>query len=53
MDNVRCGVKKSVKNYGYCGIIRKRDFEDRHPVIAGVIVLIAMVIAGAIVMVIF
>ena len=52
MDNVRCGVKKSVKNYGCCGIIRKRDFEDRHPVIAGVIVLIAMVIAVAIVMVI-
>ena len=41
------------KHYGYCGIIRKRDFEDRHPVIAGVIVLIAMVIAVAIVMVIF
>ena len=39
-------------NKGYCGIIRKRDFEDRHPVIAGVIVLIAMVIAVAIVMVI-
>ena len=44
--------KKSVKNYGYCGVIRKRDFEDRHPIIAGVMVLIAMVIAVAIVMVI-
>ena len=52
MDNVRCGVKKSVKNYGYCGIIRKRDFEDRHPVIAGVMSLAAIVIVGAIVMVI-
>ena len=40
------------KYYGACGIIRKRDFEDRHPVMAGVIVLIAMVIAVAIVMVI-
>ena len=44
--------KKSVKNYGYCGIIRKRDFEDRHPIISGVMVLIAMVIAVAIAMVI-
>ena len=44
--------KESVKNYGACGIIRKRDFEDRHPIIAGVMVLIAMVIAVAIVMVI-
>ena len=40
------------KHYGYCGVIRKMDFEDKHPVIAGVIVLIAMVIAVAIVMVI-
>lgn len=45
--------KKSVKNYGYCGIIRKRDFEDNHPIIAGVMALIAMVFAVAIVMVIF
>ena len=45
--------KANKKYYGYCGIIRKRDFEDRHPVIAGVIVLIAMVIAVAIGMVIF
>lgn len=44
--------KKSVKNYGACGIVRKRDFEDRHPIIAGVMVLIAMVIAVAIAMVI-
>ena len=49
---VRCGVKKSKYN-DYCGVIRKRDFEDRHPIIAGVMVLIAMVIAVAIVMVIF
>ena len=52
MDNVRCGVKKSVKNYGCCGMCRKRDFEDRHPVIAGVMALAAIVIVGAIVMVI-
>lgn len=45
--------KANKKYYGACGIIRKRDFEDRHPVIAGVIVLIAMVIAVAIGMVIF
>ena len=44
--------KANKKYYGYCGIVRKRDFEDRHPVIAGVIVLIAMVIAVSIVMVI-
>ena len=41
------------KYYGACGIIRKRDFEDNHPIISGVIVLIAMVIAVAIGMVIF
>ena len=40
------------KFYGYCGIIRKRDFEDRHPVIAGVMVLAAFVIAIIIAMVI-
>ena len=48
--------KKSVKNYGACGIVRKRDFEDRHPVIAGVMVLMvlaAFVIAIIIAMVIF
>ena len=45
--------KKSITNYGCCGVIRKMDFEDRHPVVAGVIVLVAMVIAVAIVMVIF
>ena len=38
---------------GYCGIIRKMDFEDRHPIIAGVMALAAIVIVGAIVMVIF
>ena len=41
------------KHNGYCGIVRKRDFEDDHPIIAGVMALIAMVIAVAIVMVIF
>lgn len=33
------------KHNGYCGIVRKRDFEDRHPIIAGVLALIAMVFA--------
>ena len=41
------------KHYGYCGIVRKRGFEDRHPVIAGVITLTAFVIAITIAMVIF
>ena len=36
--------KKSVKNYGYCGIIRKRDFEDRNPIIAGVLALCGVVV---------
>lgn len=40
------------KHYGYCGIVRQRDFEDRHPIIAGVIVLAAFVIAMSIAMVI-
>ena len=44
--------KKSIKNYGYCGIIRKMDFEDRHPIIAGVMALAAIVIVGAIVVII-
>lgn len=44
--------KKSITNYGYCGIVRKRDFEDRHPIISGVMALAAIVIVGAIVMVI-
>ena len=39
------------KHYGYCGVTRKMDFEDRHPVIAGVMALAAIVV-GAIVMVI-
>ena len=42
----------SKKHYGYCGIVRKMDFEDRHPVIAGVMVLAAFVIAIIIAMVI-
>ena len=45
-------MKKSKYN-GYCGIVRKRDFEDNHPIIAGVMVLVVMVFAVAIVMVIF
>ena len=40
------------KYYGACGIIRKRDFEDRYPIISGVMALAAIVIVGAIVMVI-
>jgi len=44
--------KANKKYYGACGVIRKRDFEDRHPVIAGVMALAAIVIVGAIVMVI-
>ena len=44
--------KKSITNYGYCGVVRKRDFEDRHPIISGVMALAAIVIVGAIVMVI-
>ena len=40
------------KHYGYCGIVRKRDFEDNHPIIAGVMTLTALVIAVAIAMVI-
>ena len=43
----------SKKHNGYCGIVRKRDFEDRHPIIAGVMVLAAFVIAIIIAMVIF
>ena len=39
------------KHYGYCGVIHKMDFEDRHPIIAGVMAL-AAIIVGAIVMVI-
>ena len=53
MNNQILGVKANKKFYGYCGIIRKRDFEDDHPVIAGVMALIAMVTAVAIAMVIF
>ena len=44
--------KKSITNYGACGIIRKMDFEDRYPISAGVMALAAIVIVGAIVMVI-
>lgn len=49
------GVKKKMdnkKHYGCCGIIRKMDFEDRHPIVSGVITLITFVIAMAIAMVI-
>lgn len=41
------------KHNGYCGIVRKRDFEDKHPVISGALTLAAIVLAVAIVMVIF
>lgn len=44
-------MKANKKYYGACGIVRKRDFEDNHPVIAGVMALIA-IIAVAIAMVI-
>ena len=44
--------KANKKYYGYCGIVRKRDFEDNHPIFAGVMALAAIVIVGAIVMVI-
>ena len=44
--------KANKKYYGYCGIVRKGDFEDRHPIISGVMALAAIVIVGAIVMVI-
>ena len=44
-------MKANKKYYGACGIVRKRDFEDKHPVISGVMALIA-IIAVAIVMVI-
>ena len=46
------GNEMAKKHYGYCGIVRQRDFEDRHPIIAGVIVLAAFVIAMSIAMVI-
>lgn len=46
------GNEMGKKHYNYCGVIRKRDFGDKHPVIAGVIVLAAFVIAMAIAMVI-
>ena len=36
--------KKSVKNYGACGIVRKRDFEDRHPVMGAMLALGGVVI---------
>lgn len=36
------------KHYGSCGIVRKMDFEDRHPILAGVMSLAAIVLAVAI-----
>ena len=41
------------KHYGYCGVTRKMDFEDRHPIISGMMALAAIAVVGAIVMVIF
>ena len=32
------------KHNGYCGVIRKMDFEDRHPVMAGVLALGGIVV---------
>ena len=46
-------MKANKEYYGSCGIVRKRDFEDCHPVIAGVMVLAAFVIAIIIAMVVF
>ena len=43
--------KKSITNYGACGIIRKRDFEDRHPIIAGVMALAAIVVVAIVVII--
>ena len=31
------------KHNGYCGIVRKRDFGDKHPVIAGVLAICSIV----------
>ena len=36
--------KKSITNYGACGIVRKRDFEDRHPVMAAMLALGGIVV---------
>ena len=36
--------KKSVKNYGYCGIVRKMDFGDKHPVMAAMLALGGIVV---------
>ena len=32
------------KHYGYCGVIRKRDFEDRHPCLAAMLALCGIVV---------
>ena len=44
-------LKANKKHNGYCGVIRKRDFEDRHPVMAGALALAAIVLAVAIMVV--
>lgn len=36
-------MKKS-KYYGYCGVIRKMDFEDKHPVMAAMLALGGIVV---------
>ena len=36
--------KESVKNYDYCGIVRKRDFGDRHPVMGAILALGGIVV---------
>ena len=37
------GVKKSKLN-GYCGIVRKMDFEDKHPVMGAILALCGVVV---------
>ena len=34
----------SKKHNGYCGVIRKRDFEDKHPVMAAMLALGGVVV---------
>ena len=36
--------KKSITNYGACGVVRGRDFEDKHPVMAAMLALGGIVV---------
>ena len=36
--------KDNKKHYGYCGVIRKMDFEDKHPVMAAMLALGGIVV---------